>query len=626
MVDRAERKSRCHTTKKRIVPIRNERKTEILVRKRLEKLGYDSTRGIIVEEQKSDSPRIRKLLHMASKKGGGPGFPEFIITSSNAPDFIIVVECKADPKKHISDTLTKPAEFAVDGALLYASYLSRESDVLALAVSGEAESELRISHYVQLKGTTQAVALPPSEIQSFNTYYDQFLHSEIKFRQDYDSLLQYSRDLNEELQAKKIKEAHRGLLICGILVALDNPAFKKSYKLQKTARHLAANLVASIVNEFKSASPPPERIDSLEAAFSFIKQNATLTKDKEFFVNLIDQIDTHVNAFVRTHKYHDALGQFYVQFLRYANNDKGLGIVLTPPHICQLFAELAEVNKKSIVYDNCCGTSGFLIAAMRKMLDEAGLAEETQASIKNKQLIGVEFQDDIYALAVSNMVIHGDGKTNILPGSCFDLSQIIGKKHEPNVGLLNPPYKTKASTTEELDFVLDNLSALREGGRCIAILPMSCAIGEDAVTLDRKRRLMEQHTLEAVMSMPPDLFHDSDVGVVTCIIVVTAHRPHPKGKKTWFGYWRDDGFILTKHRGRIDVKKAWPERMKTWLHAYRSREVVNGMSVIHEVGPEDEWCAEAYMETDYSTITQSTFEEAVRNYAVFRLLGIRGTK
>jgi len=598
----------------------SERKTENLVRKRLQNLGYFATLDILVEEQKSDSPRIRKLLQTASKKGGGAGYPEFIIASPNAPDFLIVVECKADPTKHVSKTLTNPGEYAVDGALHYASYLSREWDVLAIAFSGETEAELRISHYVQLRGTVKAVELPQTDILGFDTYYDQFLHSEIKFRQDYDALLEYSLELNEELQAKKIKEAHRGLLICGILVALGNPAFKKSYKFQKTARQLANNLVASIVNEFKSANLPADRVENLEAAFSFIKQNTTLTKAKDFFVGLIDEIDSRVNTFVRTHKYHDALGQFYIQFLRYANNDKGLGIVLTPPHICALFAELAEVNKHSVVYDNCCGTSGLLIASMKKMLEETGLDKEAQTEIKDKHLIGVEFQDDIYALAVSNMVIHGDGKTNVLPGDCFELSREIAEKHKPNVGLLNPPYKTLASTTEELDFVLDNLSALRDGGTCVAILPMSCAIGEDAPTLEGKRKLMEAHTLEAVMSMPSNLFHDSDVGVVTCIMVIKAHRPHPVGKKTWFGYWRNDGFVLMKHRGRSDVNGTWPATMAKWLRAFRSREVVEGLSVIREVRPEDEWCAEAYMETDYSTLTQSDFEKELRKYVAFQIL------
>jgi len=75
---------------------------------------------------------------------------------------------------------------------------------------------------------------------------------------------------------------------------------------------------------------------------------------------------------MRTHKYYDIIDQFYIEFLRYANNDKGLGIVLTPFHIAELFAELADVNRSSVVFDNCCGTAGLLIAAMKAMIRDAG--------------------------------------------------------------------------------------------------------------------------------------------------------------------------------------------------------------------------------------------------------------
>jgi type I restriction enzyme M protein len=600
----------------------NERKTETLVRNRLEKAGYFRTHDVIVEEQQSDSPRIDKLLKHASKKGQQKGYPEFIITSTTVSDFLIVIECKADATKHISKTRNKYADYAVDGALLYASFLSKEFDVLAIAVSGDSVATLRMSHYFYLRGATEPVEpveLLSDTILPFAEYHTKFLHSDIKFRQDYDVLLSYSRELNEDLQAKKIKEAHRGLLICGILVALENAAFRRSFKVQKTAKHLASNLVESIINEFK-AELPAERITSLEQAFAFIKVNATLTSDKEFFVTLIQEIDSNVNSFIRTHKYHDAMGQFYVQFLRYANNDKGLGIVLTPPHIADLFAELAEVNKNSIVFDNCCGTAGLLIAAMKRMLTDAAISDDKEKAIKRQQLIGIEFQDDIYALAVSNMVVHGDGKTNIHSGDCFKLSQYIKVRYRPNVGLLNPPYKTKASTIEELDFVLNNLEALRQDGKCIAILPLGCAISGDAAVLERKRKLLEQHTLEAVMSMPLDLFHDSDVGVVTCILVITAHRPHPEGKKTWFGYWRDDGFVKTKHRGRVDLNGTWGRTKATWLNAYRNREVIQRLSVTAEVKAGDEWCAEAYMETDYSGLSAEDFERELRKYVAFRIL------
>jgi len=600
----------------------NERKTEALVRKRLEKCGFFKDGNLSVEEQKSDSPRIDKLLKNASKKGQFQGYPEFIICSKAYSDFLIVIECKADATKHISKTLDKYSDFAVDGALLYASFLSKEFDVLAIAVSGETEATLRISHYLHLRGTDRAVEFLADEILPFDDCYKKYLHSDVKFRQDYDALLSYSRELNEELQSKKIKESHRGLLISGILVALGNAAFNKSFKVQKTAKHLANNLVESIVNELKSADLPLDKINSLEGEFSFIKRNTTLTSDKDFFVSLIEQIDKNVNTFVRTHKYHDTLGQFYVQFLQYANNDKGLGIVLTPPHIAELFTDLAEINKKSVVFDNCCGTAGLLIAAMKRML--VGVSENEEASIKKKQLIGIEFQEDIYALAVSNMIVHGDGKTNIIAGDCFTRSKGIKSKFKPNVGVLNPPYKSKGSTIEELEFVLNNLSALQTGGKCIAILPFSCAIGDNAEIVELKRKLLEKHTLEAVMSMPVDLFHDSNVGVVTCVMVITAHRPHPNGKKTWFGYWRNDGFIKTKHRGRVDVNHKWEGIRTRWLNDYRSREVVKGLSVMAEVKAQDEWCAEAYMETDYSDLTAEDFEKELREYVAFRILNENG--
>jgi type I restriction enzyme M protein len=594
----------------------NERKTEALVRKRLEKCGFFKDGNLIVEEQKSDSPRIDKLLKNASKKGEFQGYPEFIISSKIYSDFLIVIECKADSTKHISKTLDKYSDFAVDGALLYASFLSKEFDVLAIAVSGE--TTLRISHYLHLRGTDRAVEFLADEILPFNDYHEKYLHSDVKFRQDYDTLLSYSRELNEELQAKKIKESHRGLLISGILVALGDEPFKNGFKVQKTAKNLANHLVESIVNELKSAKLPLDKISSLEGEFSFIKRNATLTSDKDFFVGLIEQIDDNVNAFIRTHKFHDTLGQFYVQFLQYANNDKGLGIVLTPPHIAELFTDLAEINKKSVVFDNCCGTAGLLIAAMKRMLN--GVSQTEESSIKKKQLIGIEFQEDIYALAVSNMIVHGDGKTNIFSGDCFELSKGIKSKYKPNVGVLNPPYKSNVNTVEELEFVLNNLSVLQAGGKCIAILPFSCAIGDNAEVLELKRKLLEKHTLEAVMSMPIDLFHDSNVGVVTCVMVITPHRPHPSGKKTWFGYWRDDGFVKTKHRGRADVNHTWENIKKHWLNAYQSREVIKGLSVIAEVKAKDEWCAEAYMETDYSNLKAEDFERELRKYVAFKIL------
>jgi type I restriction enzyme M protein len=598
----------------------NERKTETLVRDTLRARGYFSDNTLTVEEQRSDNPRITKLLKSASKAGPAGGSPEFIISSSKYTDLLVVIECKANPSYHESSTRDKYSEYAVDGALLYASYLSKDYDVLAIGVSGQTEAALRVSHYLFLKGTSGYGSVFGKTLLSFDDYYSGYIADPRKFSQDYEKLLGYSRELNETLHAKKIKESQRSLLISGILIALQNSAFEVSFRRHKTAQQLANTLVTTIIDELSGSDLPQGKLDTLRQGFSFIRTHATLSKDKVFFHELILGIDEHINSFRKTHKYFDTLGQFYIEFLRYVNNDKGLGIVLTPPHITELFAILAGVNKDSTVLDNTCGTGGFLISAMKLMVADAKGDSQKIKGIQKHQLIGVEFQDDIYALAVTNMVLHDDGKSNIYQGDCFALGETIRQKYRPNVGLLNPPYKTERSDIEELEFVLNNLEALQQGGVCVAIVPMSCVLAQEGTGLEFKRKLLASHTLEGVMSMPGDLFHNSKVGVVTASIVVTANVPHPRGKKTWFGYCRDDGFVKTKHRGRIDVYSRWPAIREVWINAFRNREAVRGLSLMHKVGAEDEWCAEAYMETDYSTLTQSDFEKEVKKYVAFRIL------
>jgi type I restriction-modification system DNA methylase subunit len=606
----------------------NERKTEDMVERRLRTLGYHAAdSGITVEKQHSDTPRINKLLEHASKSGGGVGKPEFIIQHDKVSDFIIIIECKADPAKHESASRTKYSEFAVDGVLLYASCLSKDLDVLAIAVSGQNEASFRISHFLQLRGSLKAEAWNAArDIVSFDDYYQAFITSDIKFRQDYEALLDYSRTLNHELQSKKITEAQRGFLISGILIALKNRAFRQSYVSHQTAKQLKTNLLETINAEFENAKIPTDRREMLAQAFSFIKP---LPADKEFIVTLIEGIDKNINTFMKTHKYYDTIGRFYIEFLRYANNDKGLGIVLTPHHIAGLFAMLADVNKDSVVFDNCCGTAGLLIAAMEQMVTDAGADNTLKKKIKKQQLFGIEYQPSVYALAVCNMILHDDGKTNVHRGDCFENASNIfqitdesGKNPTdmtPTVGILNPPYKNKnmPNDPEELAFVLNNLEYLAPGGRCVAIVPITCATNPGDIL---KQRLLEKHTLEAVMSMPIELFHNSKTNVVTCVMVFTAHRPHPRGKKTWFGYWRDDGLVKTKNRGRIDANGMWPLIRDSWVQAFRNREIVSGLSVMREVGAGDEWCAEAYLATDYDAIDMTMLFASSRRYVISQVM------
>ena len=166
---------------------------------------------------------------------------------------------------------------------------------------------------------------------------------------------------------------------------------------------------------------------------------------------------------------------------------------------------------------------------------------------------------------------------------------------------------------------MNNLDVLKEGGVCVAIVPMSCAVDNTKIARDLKRKILEQHTLEGVMSMPEDLFH-GQTNVVTCTMVITAHKPHPEGKKTWFGYWRNDGFVKVKHRGRVDKNHTWENTKSRWVNAFRNREVIEGFSLAREVKELDEWCAEAYMVTDYSKIEKQDFEKNIKEYLIYKMI------
>ena len=596
---------------------KNERKTEDIVRDHFKKY----TESVVIEEQSSDTPKIKKLLSTASKNGLGRGSPEFIIQYKQNPDLIIIIECKADVTKHESKDRLQYKDYAVDGVLLYSSYLTKEYDVLSIAVSGESEREIRVSHFLQLKGEKKAVEKFLNKLLTPDDYLQGYLQSPEKFRQDYDKLLAFSKDLNDKLHGYKILESDRSLLISCILIALENPAFQKSYKEYSKAEDLAKYLVDTVEMQFKNSGIQDQKLKIVKGRFEFIKTDTSLSTKDGVLREIISDINENINTFIRTHEYFDVLGQLYIEFLRYANSDKGLGIVLTPPHITDFMARLGEVNKNSVVYDSCTGTGGFLVSAMNLMVKDAEGDQTKIKSVKQSQLIGVEYQAHIFALACSNMFIHQDGKTNILNGSCFD-EEIIQKVREkkPTVGLLNPPYKSdKKNDTEELEFILNNLECLEQGGKTVAIVPMQAALSQTGKILELKKKLLEQHTLEAVLSMPEELFINSKVAVVSCVMVFTVKRPHPNGKKTFFGHFKDDGFVKRKNRGRVDVYGRWDAIRGKWIRAYMNKEDIAGLSVNRVVKPEDEWCAEAYMETDYSIITDSTFVHEIKKYVAFKV-------
>lgn len=605
----------------------NERITENLVRDIFHKLKYYENKDINIEEQKSQIEEIIKLLKKAGKSGkGGTGYPEFIISNTNTPDFIIIVECKADTKKHESQNHDKPVDFAVDGVLHYGKFLSKSYNVIAIAVSGQTKSELKISNYIFPKESNtnkELVNKSDKIIQSFISYDDYIEHgsfdSKVARKREND-LMTFSSDLHIFMRDyAKLTESEKPLLVSGTLIALRNKAFAKSFDAYSPP-DLQEAWIRVIREELKKADIPHNKEYSMIHPYTSIAIHPALGKShkkypKGVLHELIKKLNDKVWPFISIYNDFDVVGQFYGEFLKYTGGDKkSLGIVLTPRHITELFSLLANVQKSSKVLDICAGTGGFLISAMTHMFKQAATKRDVE-KIKKERLIGIENQPQMYALSASNMLLRGDGKANLYQGSCFD-TEIIKhiKKHNCDIGMINPPYSQNDKDLHELMFVKQMLNLLKKGGTGIAIIPMSCAISPHPL----KEELLKYHTLDAVMSMPTELFYP--VGVVSCIMIFKAHIPHSQSnKKTWFGYWKNDGFIKTKHKGRIDQNNKWDDVKEHWVGAYINRDDISGECTKQHVTARDEWCAEAYMETDYSIVTKTIFEKTVKEYAIFKI-------
>lgn len=621
--------------------MKNERVTEDFVRDWFK--NDPLFNAIRLDEQKASVAKARACLAKASKNLTGKiGSPEFIISFPALPDDIIVVECKADAKFHKSDAGDNPAAFAVDGALHYSAFLSQQYNVISIAVSGNDKGKLKISSFHQKIEQPEVTEINPDLLDIFS-YITLFKGEEQAQNIESAEITKTAIELNKELNDYSIVEYERCTLVSAILLALQNQAFKASYKEQayrvqaKTKLHeptperLAEFIVASIRNVLKDADIDSERVASMIGEYEKIKNHSIAKSPRIKKKKASEQQNNYVLRDIAERlqktvlplitlgdKGYDVLGRFYREFIRYAGTDKKTGLVLTPQHVTEFFCDVVNLNVNDVAFDSCCGSGGFLISAMKHMLQLAGSDQKKKRAIKESQLVGIERRTDMFTFACSNMMMSGDGKSHVYQGDSF-AAEIVEevRAFKPTVAFLNPPYDV--GEDGQLEFIENALNCLQPGGRCAAVVQMSCATSAAARTVIVRERLLANHTLTGVFSMPDDLFHP--VGVITCIMVFEAHKPHPKGFKTFFGYFKDDGFQKTKHMGRVN-RGDWETIKATWLSAYLNRESVPGLSVMQAVSGSDEWCAEAYMETDYSKLGRADFESVVRDYAVYTLLNV----
>lgn len=597
-------------------------------------LFSDKTMKVILERQTSANPKIDELLQGQSKgKGNGNGRPDFILTFPTNSDYVISIECKAEISKHESNDHTKTEnirDYAVDGALHYARALSKGFDVLAIAVSGETKDEMMVSHFLWKKGSDSYEEMTKDKnLLTISNYLQLFRNEHFSDSLLHINIVEKATELNELLHGYNIKELDRCTLISAVLLALTEDSFQKSYSAFSDTKSLFGAILAAVNTSLKKHSLQnfPAMIteySKLNGILLFTNErllNTDTHKSRQTLeilkIEIVEYLYKNIYPLLnKADRGFDVLGKFYSEFVRYAGSQASLGLVLTPQHITDLFCDFAEITKDDILYDPCCGTGGFLIAGMKRMFQLAGNDQNKREKIRTQQIVGCEIDAQMYTYTCSNMMMRGDGKSNVYQGSCFDMAPII-KEHKPTVAFLNPPYK-KGNSAYQMQFIkhaLDMVSS--QNGRVVAIVQMSCAIKNESELKAIKKQMLDKHHLKAVISMPDDLFYP--VGVVTCVMVFEANKPN-KGKETWFGYFKNDGFEKRKHLGRIDARNKYAGQREKLLVPYINKKEIAGWSVVQEVTADNEWCAEAYMETDYSTLCDEDFEKKVKEYVAFKFL------
>lgn len=629
-----------------------ERKTEYLTEKALRNVGFSAED---FQFQGADEAEIQRCL--SSKKSGkeGKGRPELIVRLNGDAADILVIECKLDKTKHASapnlngSSKLKAADFAEDGIIHYMKGLCKEFNVIGLAVSGDAEP-LQVTTFMVLRGG-EIQRLPNESILPAYDYLTLLENASGYGQKSEEEILGFARSLHHFLRDEmELSDQHKPLIVSGILLALKQSVFKQSYRAYTDKDKLGKAIYAAIRETLEDALIDEKKRAAMMSNYDFIK---THQRVKEHLRETVGLIYRNLFFALQPHSSLDFLGSFYGEFLRYSGGDqKGLGIVLTPRHITELFADLADLDpEKSVVLDICAGSGGFLIAAMAHMIQDASSDSKKIKRVKEKGLIGIELAPHMFTLGCANMILRGDGKANMfmddsLKPSSPDISERIAQL-KPNVGFLNPPYSKKDKSKDELRFVLRLLDLLTKGGTGIAIIPVGRLIDDGPRTIQVKKEILEKHTLTHVMSMPPQLF--PKVGTVTAIAVFKAHQSHwreikqqviddkgnpvmtDKGKpiieivripreKTWFGYWRDDGFMMKKNSRVERSPGLWTKTKNRWLSDYWNTEEKQGYSCNRAVTHTDEWVAEAYLETDYSKLTQADFEKDVKKFLLYNLM------
>ena len=618
---------------------KKEVRTDLWVAKQLDeyRISFDA--------QGSNVKEIDEALKTASKRGTGKaGYPEYVAVIN---DFVLVIEDKADINRHVSltdngviATDTKSVtDYAVNGAYFYGKHIAQNSSfkkVFALGVSGDEKHHVITPLWVDdregYKRLPDIESFVSFSSQNIGEYYTRYVLKEATdVEKTTEQILKDAAQLHEYLRTYgTLKDQDKPLVVAGILLALDEIEPGGFSIDSLTGDQLAGNCDGDkLMNAIKtrltrSNVGPDAKKDKLLSEFTILQKSFRLNEVNDalgktplkFYTEFLYERVFRNIKYQKTSE--DFIGRFYAEFMSYSGGDgQTLGIILTPCHITDLMCDLVDVRADDVVLDPTCGTAGFLIAAMHRMLSMAD-SDAQRKSSKKRQLHGFELQSNMFAVAAANMILRRDGNSNLQCTDFLKLNPAQTQMKGATVGLMNPPYSQGTKTADpeqcELSFIEHLLDSLTVGARAAVIVPQSSMTGKTKAEQAFKTLIMKHHTLEGVITCNTDTFYR--VGVNPVIAVFTAHEPHPKNKVCKFIDFRDDGYETRAHVGLVEGGSAKDKRQHLLGVWFGRVEAPSKFCVESTVQPDDEWLHSFYYFND-EIPTDADFEKSIGDYLTF---------
>lgn len=358
---------------------------------------------------------------------------------------------------------------------------------------------------------------------------------------------------------------------------------------------------STLAKSLLDAKKQNQKLDILLEVYSEIKMNSTENqKAIDNFIDNIVEISDSINSDFWNGE--DVMAIFFNEFNRYKGKTES-GQVFTPDHITSFMYRLINVDKDDVILDAACGSGSFLVKAMCNMIKEAGGIKTQKASdIKQKQLYGIEFDRQIYALACANMLIHKDGKTNLeqLDTRTETACEWIKDKPITKV-LMNPPFENKYGCIDIVKNVLNNVAM---GTVCAFILPDKKLekVG------NKGKNLLKKHTLKKIIKLSEKTFFE---GVTTSIFVFEAGKPQ-NNEEIFACYIEEDGLETVKNQGRQDVKDKWKTIEDYWIDVIKKQ---SGNETIQWLKPSE--CLSYQMPKAEFRIYEEDFTKTVMDYMMF---------